>query len=523
MIMKTSEKEKRKEQWSLLDNKEDHERWGVSILPSNLLNKRELGLYATRDFKANEKIAPYLGEELSVEQRQERYGKLWGPYIYFKPWGHPSIDAQFYRGAAAFANDGAWIPLNEYDYVKRNPDLSNSRLERGYLVANKPIKAGSEILLNYGENYWKKRFFGIPEKGDWEPELLYPESLGLTPSFSTKVKIPKSSLKKSQYYQIGGNDFLSLNPQNPKSADKKSIKSKNKLNGSKIAKIEDKLMQLTPIQKKGNIYFKRDDLFEYAGNQGGKVRTCLAYILDNLENGIDGVVSGGSRSSPQVQIVGGLATDLGLKARLHLPKGVLPPYIEEACKNHTVKQWFPGYNHVISARVHEDTNSLNEQNSNSKWLEIPFGMEVEQAINLTAEQVKNIPFDDIDRIVIPVGSGMTLAGIIEGLKRYNPEFLENKEIIGVVVGQDPSKRLDRWTSQDASRDSSSGASKSSNKSNKISKKWQDYITLVDPGIDYHSPAAITNFRGIELDPIYEAKAIPFLKDHDLLWIVGKRH
>ena len=84
---------------------------------------------------------------------------------------------------------------------------------------------------------------------------------------------------------------------------------------------------------------------------------------------------------------------LGFQARLHLPKGKLPPYIKKA---------------------------LNDNSSVDlcEWLEIPFGMEVEQAITLTAEQVKNLPFDNrlFQRIVIPVGSGMTLAGIIEGLK-----------------------------------------------------------------------------------------------------------
>jgi 1-aminocyclopropane-1-carboxylate deaminase/D-cysteine desulfhydrase-like pyridoxal-dependent ACC family enzyme len=517
-------KESKNNAFEWLDTKDDHKRWGICVKPSKLLNNVEMGLYAIKDFMANEKIAPYLGEELSVLQRQHRYGKSWGPYIYFKPWGHPSIDAQFYRGAAAFANDGSWIPLNDNDYMPRIPNLSNARLERGFLVADKPIKKGEEILLNYGENYWKRRYIGDCSRGSWQPQLLFPESMdlkkknvatlqkgGAQTSAQTRAQTSAQTSAQTRAQTSAQTSAQTRAQTSAQTSTKTSAQTSGKgaaraTDQNKIANINRKIEELTPVyvseldKKGGKIYFKRDDLFEYAGNRGGKVRTCLAYILNHLEkNGIKGLVTGGSRSSPQVQIVGGLATDLGLKARLHLPKGELPAYIKEACKNHIVKQWFPGYNHVISARVHEDTNSLNE--INNQWLEIPFGMEVQQAIDLTAEQVKNLPFDNIDRIVIPVGSGMTLAGIIEGLKRYKPDFLGKKEILGVVVGQDPSKRLDKWTNN---------------------KDWRNYVQLVDSGLDYHDAASKTTFSGIDLDPIYEAKTIPFLRDRDLLWIIGHR-
>lgn len=99
-----------------------------------------------------------MGEELTSEQRKQRYGRLWGPYVYFKPWGHPSIDAVFYRGAAAFANDGAWILHNDNSYESRNPSKANAYLERGWLHADRHLSSGEEILLDYGESYWKNRF-----------------------------------------------------------------------------------------------------------------------------------------------------------------------------------------------------------------------------------------------------------------------------------------------------------------------------------------------------------------------------
>lgn len=144
--------------WVWLDTAENHEKWGVVVKPSLLLKQKELGLFAIRDFHQNEKIAPYLGEQLTLEQRRKRYGKKWGPYVYFKPWGHPSIDALFYRGAAAFANDGVWCPSANGGYNKNKYDQSNVYLANGWLIAKQNITSGSELLLDYGESYWKNRF-----------------------------------------------------------------------------------------------------------------------------------------------------------------------------------------------------------------------------------------------------------------------------------------------------------------------------------------------------------------------------
>jgi 1-aminocyclopropane-1-carboxylate deaminase/D-cysteine desulfhydrase-like pyridoxal-dependent ACC family enzyme len=127
-----------------------------------------------------------------------------------------------------------------------------------------------------------------------------------------------------------------------------------------------------------------------------------------------------------------------------------------------------------------------------RWLEIPFGMEGSFAIKCTAHQVDNLP-SSINRIILPVGSGMTLIGLLIGLQA-RPSI---PPIVGVVVGKDPSSTLDRWLSN-----------------------WRQHVTLVNSEINYHQSAPITNFYGIDLDPIYEAKVIPYLQPGDLLWLVG---
>lgn len=68
----------------------------------------------------------------------------------------------------------------------------------------------------------------------------------------------------------------------------------------------DNQPELTPVDKHGDYWMKRDDLYRVAGVCGGKVRTCW-----NLAQGAKGLVTAGSRSSPQCNIVAHIAQKLG--------------------------------------------------------------------------------------------------------------------------------------------------------------------------------------------------------------------
>lgn len=240
----------------------------------------------------------------------------------------------------------------------------------------------------------------------------------------------------------------------------------------------------TPVERRGAVWVKRDDTYEVAGVRGGKVRTCWA-----LAQGATGLVTAGSRSSPQANIVAHVAAALGIPCRVHTPKGALSPELLDAVAvGAEVIQHEAGYNNVIVARARADALERG-------WREIPFGMECMEAVAATAGQVGNLP-PNINRIVVPVGSGMSLAGILQGLA----EAGRNLEVLGVVVGADPAKRLDSWAPDD----------------------WRQNVELVESGSDYATPASVTNLLGLELDAHYEAKAAPWLQPDDLLWCVGIR-
>jgi hypothetical protein len=247
--------------------------------------------------------------------------------------------------------------------------------------------------------------------------------------------------------------------------------------------------ELTPVEEHelpggGRVWLKRDDLFEVAGVRGGKVRTCW-----RLAEGAAGLVTAGSRSSPQANIVAQIARELGLPCQLHMPAGESTPEQEAArAAGADIVGHRPGHNSVIIARAREAA-------ALHGWREVPFGMECEEAVEATAAQVGNLP-REVARLVVPVGSGMSLAGILHGLRRAGSAM----PVLGVVVGADPAKRLERWAPEG----------------------WQEQVRLVRSGSDYHTPAVATNLDGVELDAHYEAKAAEHLQPGDLLWVVGIR-
>jgi 1-aminocyclopropane-1-carboxylate deaminase/D-cysteine desulfhydrase-like pyridoxal-dependent ACC family enzyme len=108
--------------------------------------------------------------------------------------------------------------------------------------------------------------------------------------------------------------------------------------------------------------------------------------------------------------------------------------------------------------------------------------------------------DGVQRLVVPVGSGMTLAGLLWGLWDLG---LYHLPVVGVIVGADPEDRLDRWAPP--------------------AWRLMDLSFRMSP-LGYHSeaPAEWAEDLGLPLDPVYEAKCIPFLEEGDALWIVGRR-
>lgn len=249
--------------------------------------------------------------------------------------------------------------------------------------------------------------------------------------------------------------------------------------------LNDYTPKLTPVEETdGGLWLKRDDLYCIAGSRGGKVRSCW-----KLCQGVTtGLVTASHRPSPQGEIVSGIAKRLGIPCRVHTPKGEWTVQMHHAKENGAeIFQHAMGYNNVISKRAIDDAEKLG-------WKYVPFGMECPEALDSTSDQVRNLP-DESRRLVVPVGSGISLSGILRGLDKFRNPI----PVIGVMVGADRRKKLDQYAP----------------------KRWPEMVELVNAGCDYHH-FVHERLGDVILDPVYEAKCVKFLRPGDVFWIVGIR-
>lgn len=112
------------------------------------------GLFTDKDIKKDEIVCEYEGEKLTwkecLKRNEVQKGK--GAY-YFHINDKNCIDAQYTTWALGrYANDAAGPGRiagvrnnSRYDVIKGKP----------YIRATRNIKAGSEILVSYGKEYWE--------------------------------------------------------------------------------------------------------------------------------------------------------------------------------------------------------------------------------------------------------------------------------------------------------------------------------------------------------------------------------
>lgn len=253
-----------------------------------------------------------------------------------------------------------------------------------------------------------------------------------------------------------------------------------------------KIDELTPVEYYENegIWLKRDDKFEVCGVRGGKSRSAYQVIQQLLEKGYTTIVTAGSRQSPQCEIVSYICQELGVPCKVFMPRGADTSVIKHINENSLTEiiRVQCGYNNVIIARAREYA-----ENRGCGY--VPFGMECAENVEVTSKQVANIP-KEVKRLVVPVGSGMSMSSIVTGLINIGRTDLP---ILGVRVGKDPTKILEEYA---------------------CGLEMLNY-EIVQSSVDYHTN--VDAWVGdVNLDPVYEAKCREFLKEGDCLWIVGHR-
>lgn len=265
-----------------------------------------------------------------------------------------------------------------------------------------------------------------------------------------------------------------------------------KKTGGETLKMNMEIDYITPVEKIGDLFFKREDLYEFNGMYGSKVRACVSICKQAISNGFNTVTTLGAKGSPQINIASTVGQVLGLRVVGHTTTSPLQPDMLSAInKGAEIIQHPYGYTSVLIKRASD--YAIN----NNAYL-IPFGMDKESSVLLAKEQVKSIvPFkDEIKRIVVPMGSGINLSGIILGLKENDLDI----PVVAIKVGHNPEKILKKYLGED----------------------YKELFTEIEALQPYNKSSEYTEINGIEVDSIYEGKCIPFLQSGDLFWIIGKR-
>lgn len=126
----------------------------ILVVRDSTIPNSGLGLFTETDIKKGELITEYEGDILTMKEVRERYGERiqTAPYLYFVSY-KKCVDALYNMEAfARYANDANGFVTP--DGMKNNSEFTNIR-GVPYIKATKNIKAGSEILVDYGGDYWK--------------------------------------------------------------------------------------------------------------------------------------------------------------------------------------------------------------------------------------------------------------------------------------------------------------------------------------------------------------------------------
>lgn len=242
---------------------------------------------------------------------------------------------------------------------------------------------------------------------------------------------------------------------------------------------------LTPVEMHGGHSVKRDDLADERGVRGGKARTLGAVCRHVVAEGLCGLTVYAARNSVTPRTVGAVCYAYGVPACIHTAASKEPlgeAFLDAQRNLVRVVEHRPGYMSVLAARARD-------QAAADGYLALGLGLDFPPAALLTAEQVANVP-RGTRRIVTAVGSGHMLEGILRGLEATGNLV----PVLGVCVGSIPECVAGMETPVD--------------------------VELVRSALDFNKPAREATLGDLALNPYYEAKCLPYLREGDLLWVVA---
>lgn len=258
---------------------------------------------------------------------------------------------------------------------------------------------------------------------------------------------------------------------------------------------------LTPVERHGELWLKREDLWEERSPDGrivalgAKARTAGIICRKILREGARGICTSLDRNSSVPGMLSRVCEANGVELHLYLPASADPwpaPFFEAHAHGAHLYEIRPGYMSVRNARLREQI-----ARSPYRLRRVGLGLSYYGAgFEETAAQVANVP-DEVKRIVVPVGSGRMLQGVAAGgIARFDAgrPWLS---VLGVCCGK-PLKLGDLF------------------------RPSPSFLETVPAGVPFSKAVTGAEVGGVPLDEVYEAKCLPFLKPGDLLWVVANR-
>ena len=232
------------------------------------------------------------------------------------------------------------------------------------------------------------------------------------------------------------------------------------------------------------------------------------------EQGYKRIITGCSILSPQAPIIAALAKYFGLACRV-IYGGTDWNHIKNLQMPKLVEYYGAGIQFAKSGRSNVLYAEAKKMQEKSDFI-VQYGMCSQNPKNFvafyesTANQVRNLP-DEMEHLIVVCGSGITSAGILYGLYRYN-KHINHIWLIG--NGPNRKKKIAERLSQLAF--------------NTGIPCWNcnfNYMDLFEHGLKYETRIERC-WEGIEFHPNYEGKAFDWIEknlpnEQVCMWIIGK--
>lgn len=202
----------------------------------------------------------------------------------------------------------------------------------------------------------------------------------------------------------------------------------------------DQLDKLTPVEQGGSgLLYKREDFFAplgYGGVNGSKLRQ-LIYLMSVMNDG-SGVVTGCSVLSPQSSMTAVVGRHFGIPVTVILGatrygSAVRHENVKIAvragAKLEFVKVAYnPALQRAVSSRARDHREYTVPYGITTPADTSPQG--VAQFHLVAAPQVVSIP-SGVRTLVLPFGSGNSVAGVLTGLAKYGPGAVSRVVLVGI--------------------------------------------------------------------------------------------